>query len=235
MNVREALDNIYKEFEKTYEEAKKEGREQGLEEAWECTKKLSSEISGENIKSLFDVPYCEVFKKFTASEAIAKVKEYEEKQKQTDDEAMTVEEYRKRMIKAFQNADCEQFIALVCLPTEKEFEHLEWLLREKFGKEEKQTKKSCDNCGKNYCGNALCFGNNYCEWVPKQTDDEIKVGDEVIHDGEQIGVVTQVDEYGYQIMDSRGECGCWITDDIKKTGRHFPQIAEVLMQMKEGE
>ena len=32
MNVREALDNIYKEFEKLYEEAKKEGYNTGLED-----------------------------------------------------------------------------------------------------------------------------------------------------------------------------------------------------------
>lgn len=71
----------------------------------------------------------------------------------------------------------------------------------------------------------------------KQIDDEIKVGDEVIYDGGRIGVIVQVDKYGYrsyQIMNNHGECGCWITDDIKKTGRHFPQIAEVLKQMQEG-
>lgn len=43
-------------------------------------------------------------------------------------ESMTVEEYRQRMMDAFHNADCDELIALVVLPTEKEFEHLEWLL-----------------------------------------------------------------------------------------------------------
>lgn len=42
---------------------------------------------------------------------------------------MTVEEYRKRMMDAFHNADCEELIALVVSPTEKEFRHLEWLLK----------------------------------------------------------------------------------------------------------
>ena len=42
---------------------------------------------------------------------------------------MTVEEYRQRMIQAFHNADCDELIALVAMPTEKEFEELEWLLK----------------------------------------------------------------------------------------------------------
>lgn len=44
-------------------------------------------------------------------------------------EYKTAEEYRQRMIEAFHNADCDHLIALVCLPNEKEFTHLEWLLK----------------------------------------------------------------------------------------------------------
>jgi len=44
-------------------------------------------------------------------------------------EYKTAEEYRQRMIQAFHNADCDYLIAVCCLPTEKEFEHLEWLLK----------------------------------------------------------------------------------------------------------
>ena len=47
-------------------------------------------------------------------------------------ESMTVEEYRKRMMDAFHNADCDELIALVVLPSEKEFEHLEWLLEKHY-------------------------------------------------------------------------------------------------------
>ena len=99
--------------------------------------------------------------------------------------------------------------------------------------EEKQTKKSCDNCGKNYCGNALCFGNNYCEWAPKQADDEIKIGDEVTDGGEWKGVVTWVSpDYEYLVvMLDDGTAIRWKKKEFKKTGRHFSQIAEVLKQM----
>lgn len=48
---------------------------------------------------------------------------------------MTVEEYRQRMIQAFHNADADELIAVCVLPTEKEFEHLEWLLKKHYKKE----------------------------------------------------------------------------------------------------
>ena len=48
---------------------------------------------------------------------------------------MTVEEYRQRMIQAFHNADTDELIAVCVLPTEKEFEHLEWLLKNHYKKE----------------------------------------------------------------------------------------------------
>lgn len=50
-------------------------------------------------------------------------------------EKMTAEEYRQRMIQAFHKTDCDELIALCVLPTEKEFEHLEWLLKNHYKKE----------------------------------------------------------------------------------------------------
>ena len=48
------------------------------------------------------------------------------------DAGMTVAEYRARMIEAFHNADCDSLISVVVLPTEKEFQHLEWLLKKEY-------------------------------------------------------------------------------------------------------
>ena len=48
---------------------------------------------------------------------------------------MTAEEYRQRMIQAFHNADADELIAVCVLPTEKEFEQLEWLLKKHYKKE----------------------------------------------------------------------------------------------------
>ena len=45
---------------------------------------------------------------------------------------MTVAEYRERMIQAFHNADCDNLISVVVLPTEKEFQFLEWLLKKEY-------------------------------------------------------------------------------------------------------
>jgi PHP family Zn ribbon phosphoesterase len=55
--------------------------------------------------------------------------------KQWLEHQMTVEEYRQRMIQAFHNADCDELIAVCVLPTEKEFEHLEWLLKNHYKKD----------------------------------------------------------------------------------------------------
>lgn len=86
---------------------------------------------------------------------------------------MTAEEYRQRMIQAFHNADCDELIAICVLPTEKEFEHLEWLL-EKHYKAKPESKigqwiycytngfgrqiLKCSKCG--FKGDTLGF--NYC-------------------------------------------------------------------------
>ena len=48
---------------------------------------------------------------------------------------MTTEEYRQRMMQAFNNANCEELFTVCVLPTEKEFKHLEWLLKKYYKKE----------------------------------------------------------------------------------------------------
>lgn len=78
-------------------------------------------------------------------------------------EGMTVEEYRQRMMDAFHNADCSELIALVVLPTEKEFEHLEWLLEKHYKAkpepkqgEWKEPKNPYDLDGTYYCFCSAC-------------------------------------------------------------------------------
>lgn len=57
------------------------------------------------------------------------------KHEQGSDE-MTVEEYRHRMMQVFHNVNCDELIALCVLPTEKEFEHLEWFLKNHYKQKE---------------------------------------------------------------------------------------------------
>lgn len=78
------------------QEARKEGYEEGLNNAWECAKKLRhmdysmlyKVFDGDNvvIHGIQMKGLEAVFEKYSASEAMAKIKEYEEKQKQTDDD-----------------------------------------------------------------------------------------------------------------------------------------------------
>lgn len=75
-------------------------REQGRKDAWECARKmmLSDEDGGialSNILKIFGMTQYSAIKRFSASEAIAKIKEYEEKQEQTEQRCkskMTIDE-----------------------------------------------------------------------------------------------------------------------------------------------
>lgn len=67
---------------------------------------------------------------------------------------MTAEEYRQRMIQAFHNADTDELIAICVLPAEKEFEHLEWLLKNHYKKE-----PCCDAIDRS---KAIMIASGYC-------------------------------------------------------------------------
>lgn len=75
----------------------------------------------------------------------------------------------------------------------------------------------------------------YEEWK-KAEKEKVKVGDEVVIAG-VTGIVTRVpegDEKRVCYMDASGTVYCNNAEaEICKTGRHFPQIAELLQQMKE--
>lgn len=65
---------------------------------------------------------------------------------------------------------------------------------------------------------------------------EIKIGDEVTDNDGWKGVVTFIspnDRYLVVTLQD-GNALRWKKESFKKTGRHFPQIAEVLKQMQEG-
>ena len=71
----------------------------------------------------------------------------------------------------------------------------------------------------------------------EQEKEEIQVGDEVAykHDKNLKGFVYQVDRHVVRGVTSGAVNFQWIRDTVVKTGRHFPEIAEVLQKMKEGE
>lgn len=70
----------------------------------------------------------------------------------------------------------------------------------------------------------------------KGQDDEINVGDEVyILDKTHCLVITDVCRDRYVAISANGKYGCGYIHELKKTGRHFNAIEEVLEKMKEGE
>lgn len=75
------------------------GTNKGLDDAWECLKKIIFEkddggLTFGEIAKIFDGKCLstEILENYSASEAIAKIKEYEEKQKQDDDEVKVGDE-----------------------------------------------------------------------------------------------------------------------------------------------
>ena len=72
----------------------------------------------------------------------------------------------------------------------------------------------------------------------EQLDDEIKIGNEVINSLDR-WFVTKIVDNGTDIrihgVDKNGTFHGEYKENVRKTGRHFPQIAEVLKQMQEVE
>lgn len=82
--IHELAEQIYKEgYNDGYDDKGsnlQEMYEKGLNEAWECAKKIiSRDIDVEDIFG--DVPLMFLFRKHTASEAIAKIKEWESRRR----------------------------------------------------------------------------------------------------------------------------------------------------------
>lgn len=156
-------------------------KEEGMNLAWKCAKKIAYR-EDEMCEIFNDIAPAEIFGRYSASEAIAKIKEYEEK----------------------------------------------------------QFKKSYYNCAYEGCQVRNVGPEHPCGgWKPKQTVYEIKVGDEVVIDGRKGIIIRPV----YYIGDREPFVLVWYgthmssnsLNNVTITGRHFPQIVEVLEQIKERE
>ena len=67
----------------------------------------------------------------------------------------------------------------------------------------------------------------------EQEQKDFKVGDEVISDEDIKGVTVDMDDYLLHVLDENGVIQAWPREDAVKTGRYFPEIAEVLRKMQE--
>ena len=65
--------------------------------------------------------------------------------------------------------------------------------------------------------------------------EKFKVGDEGVNLIGKKSFVVRVSGSVITIVESDGMVSRWEMEDFEKTGRHFPQIAEVLKQMQEEE
>ena len=83
-----------------------------------------------------------------------------------------------------------------------------------------------------------CINPSYIYHEPKQSVDDIKVGDEVLNHHGTNAIVIKVDHDSYFViwanMETKRSCiNVWHASDIwKKTGKHFDDIEEIINQLK---
>lgn len=62
---------------------------------------------------------------------------------------------------------------------------------------------------------------------------DLKIGDEILFDGNVKGVVYNISERVYCFTEN-ATVECFLRSEIKKTGRYFPEIVEILKKIREG-
>lgn len=197
----------------TLEEKVKEAYENGANDVWECVNKIYSKIDRTAIESIFGVKFYDVFEKFTASEAMAKVKEYEEKQKEP----------------VFKIGDRVEIT---------EGHDITGLSAERVGTigEVMEVDSDGDYLVRAYGEHSAPY--YYHADALEPANDVILVGDEVyLIDKNYRGVVTAVwEHHGVKIetLTQSGKLSCTDAKDLHRTGRRFPEIVNVLKQMQEG-
>ena len=101
---------------------------------------------------------------------------------------------------------------------------------------EEQPKQSCENCvNKNTCS-LKCpehvKANGCRSWIPKQTNDKIKLGDEVVNEAGSKGIVVGIDNVKlYLLMHDYDMPQKVSKEGYTRTGRYFPQIQELRDQL----
>jgi len=119
---------------------------------------------------------------------------------------MTVEEYRQRMIDTFHNADCDELIALVVQLEEKEFEHLEWLLKNHY---HNQKQEPCDDVISRKMALKECY--------------------DIVIDGERYSVIQEETLLGLPPVIPNEKTGKWIDEADKidaQFGKHTYKCSE---------
>lgn len=192
----------------TLEEKVKEAYENGLNVAWECARKIFS-MPVYDVNEIFPECQANICEDVSALEAIERIKEYEEKQK----EPIIKVGDRVRTLVDKDKLGTERFpVGTIGEVTDYDEPSIEVSVD---GKRWFYTKKEIE-----------------------LANDVIIVGDEVIYDREKC-IVTAIANGGHTIMLLGLGGGYMVRtsqDEIqdKRTGRRFPEIVNVLKQMQEG-
>ena len=101
----------------------------------------------------------------------------------------------------------------------------------------KEGKATCQYCEYQYLDDTeepckKCCNAYMNKYKPKAKEEQIQVGDEVIT-GAGKAVVIGVGPVHFEFVYADGSTGYDKVKNVKKTGRHFPEIAEVLRKMKD--
>ena len=207
-------------FDRGYEQGLKDNSEEayqkGLNDAWECARKILNAVVPYDCWNMGSYNHIShAIKCYSASEAIEKIRQYEE-QKKAEEEIKVGD--RVRTIK-----DQDEFgHCLFPIGTIGIIKYLD---------SHPSSLKYCISADDDY----WWYSRDMFEVIG---DDEILVGDEVKHyaDGTKAVVLDFVDD-GERVMifDKNGIAEGWELSKVRKTGRSFTQIAEVLKQLQEGE
>lgn len=195
----------------TLEEKVKEAYENGLNVAWECARKIFS-MPVYDVNEIFPECQANICEDVSALEAIERIKEYEEKQK----EPIIKVGDRVRTLVDKDNLGTEIFLA--------------GTIGEVVGiNGDLIAVESYDTTGYRY----------YRADTLEPANNVILVGDEVwLLNKDYYGVVTAVwDDCGVvktERLTQSGKLACDDAKDLHRTGRRFPEIANVLKQMQEG-
>lgn len=77
------------------------------------------------------------------------------------------------------------------------------------------------------------YGLDLLERVDEE-DDELQVGDEVIHiTGTKAVITSETNDGFFCVMDAEGYAYYWNTDTVKKTDRHFDEVEKLLRKIGE--
>lgn len=200
----------------TFDEKIKEAYENGANDAWKLAKDLTYSIKYEYLKRLeiFGNTDVENILDLTGAQALAKLKEYEAKQKEpvfkVGDRVRTTGERDKDGMELFPVGTIGEVMGIDC---------------------------DGDCIVKAYETYAAPYYYPYD--ALELANDVILVGDEVyLLDANYHGVITAVWEAGGVVktesLTQSGKLACDDAKDLHRTGRRFPEIANILKQMQEG-